>query len=206
MSSCDSTYFNVDVGDNDILTIRRCGQRLWSLSSPTSTAKVWAQHIVLYWILSVWALTALEWYDEVYCGTLLDSAKSKYESLPEKYKAQVRTKIQVTTAECNEDYLDSFTDKVSLRKRFSFRRKDFRKRPVRLDQGLVSNTRSGWSWRSGRSEVNKLIFSILVLRSMFLQCKSCIRFYTNCFNIFDYWNCSLPSLGPISCKNSQKAR
>ena len=124
MSSCDSTYFNVDVGDNDILTIRRCGRRLWSLSSPTSTAKVWAQHIVLYWILSVWALTALEWYDEVYCGTLLDSAKSKYESLPEKYKAQVRTKIQVTTAECNEDYLDSFTDKVSLRKRFSFRRKD----------------------------------------------------------------------------------
>ena len=63
--------------------------------------------------LSVWALSALEWYDEVYCGTLLDSAKSKYESLPEKYKAQVRTKIQVTTAECNEDYLDSFTDKVS---------------------------------------------------------------------------------------------
>ena len=69
-------------------------------------------------------MTALEWYDEVYCGTLLDSAKSKYESLPEKYKAQVRTKIQVTTAECNEDYLDSFTDKVSLRKGFYCRRKD----------------------------------------------------------------------------------
>ena len=149
MSSCDSTYFNVDVGDNDILTIRRCRRRLWSLSSPTSTAKVWAQHIVLYWILSVWALTALEWYDEVYCGTLLDSAKSKYESLPEKYKAQVRTKIQVTTAECNEDYLDSFTDKVSLRKRFSFRRKD------------LSET-SGETWSSlslgwGLTKVNKLI-------------------------------------------------
>ena len=150
MSSCDSTYFNVDVGDNDILTIRRCRRRLWSLSSPTSTAKVWAQHIVLYWILSVWALTALEWYDEVYCGTLLDSAKSKYESLPEKYKAQVRTKIQVTTAECNEDYLDSFTDKVSFRKRFSFRRKD------------LSET-SGETWSSlslgrGLTKVNKLIY------------------------------------------------
>ena len=149
MSSCDSTYFNVDVGDNDILTIRRCRRRLWSLSSPTSTAKVWAQHIVLYWILSVWALTALEWYDEVYCGTLLDSAKSKYESLPEKYKAQVRTKIQVTTAECNEDYLDSFTDKVSLWKRFSFWRKD------------LSET-SGETWSSlslgwGLTKVNKLI-------------------------------------------------
>merc|ERR1712235_179032 len=68
---------------------------------------------ILYKRPYVWALSALEWYDEVYCGTLLDSAKSKYESLPEKYKAQVRTKIQVTTAECNEDYLDSFTDKVT---------------------------------------------------------------------------------------------
>jgi len=66
---------------------------------------------ILYKRPYVWALSALEWYDEVYCGTLLDSAKSKYESLPEKYKAQVRTKIQITTAECNEDYLDSFTDK-----------------------------------------------------------------------------------------------
>ena len=61
---------------------------------------------------SLWAWEALEYYSEVYCGRELDKVNAKYGSYDIKYKQQIQYKVVSYRADCQERYLETFTEQV----------------------------------------------------------------------------------------------
>ena len=62
---------------------------------------------------SLWAWEALEHYSEVYCGRELDRVNGKYASYDLKHKQEIQYKVQKYRSDCQEHYLETFTDQVS---------------------------------------------------------------------------------------------
>merc|ERR1712147_105581 len=65
---------------------------------------------ILYRRPYLWALTAIEWYSEVYCGTTLDKVTSRYSQKDAADKAKLRPEYELYKQQCAENYLESFTD------------------------------------------------------------------------------------------------
>jgi len=65
---------------------------------------------ILYRRPYLWALTAIEWYSEVYCGTTLDKIRSRFNQMNSADKSKLRPEYEVYKEQCAENYLESFTD------------------------------------------------------------------------------------------------
>jgi len=65
---------------------------------------------ILYKRPYLWAWEALEYYSEVYCGRELDKVNAKYGSYDIKYKQQIQYKVVSYRADCQERYLETFTE------------------------------------------------------------------------------------------------
>jgi len=66
---------------------------------------------ILYKRPYLWAWEALEYYSEVHCGRELDKINGKYASYDLKYKQQIEYKVISYRSDCQERYLDTFTEK-----------------------------------------------------------------------------------------------
>lgn len=68
---------------------------------------------ILYNRPYLWAITALEWYSEEYCGQSYHSASNRYNALPANVQAKkihLTSTIHKRSRECRENYLQSFSD------------------------------------------------------------------------------------------------
>jgi len=65
---------------------------------------------ILYKRPYLWAWEALEHYSEVYCGRELDRVNGKYASYDLKHKQEIQYKVQKYRSDCQEHYLETFTD------------------------------------------------------------------------------------------------
>lgn len=65
---------------------------------------------ILYRRPYLWALNAIEWYSEVWCGTGLDRVTARYKELEGTDKSKLRHEYERYKAQCAENYLESFTD------------------------------------------------------------------------------------------------
>ena len=65
-----------------------------------------------YFILSLWAWEALEYYSEKYCGDDLDHLQARFRNYEAKHRARVAPDMDKYNQECHQDYLESFTEKV----------------------------------------------------------------------------------------------
>ena len=66
---------------------------------------------ILYKRPYLWAWASLEYYKEIVCGDQLDSINAKFLTYSTEYQAQVVDKINKFRRNCNEAYLESFTEK-----------------------------------------------------------------------------------------------
>jgi len=68
---------------------------------------------ILYKRPYLWAWTALEYYKEVYCGKHLETINSKFQSYNTEHKATLIDKVSRYRRQCDENYLDSFTEQFN---------------------------------------------------------------------------------------------
>lgn len=68
---------------------------------------------ILYKRPYLWAWTALEYYKEIYCGKHLSAIESKYNSYEQSQKIQVTDKVARYRRQCDENYLESFTEQFN---------------------------------------------------------------------------------------------
>ena len=65
---------------------------------------------------SLWAWEALEHYSENYCGDELDRAQNRFHNLESaKHRARIANELAKYQQECHQDYLEVFTDKVTIK-------------------------------------------------------------------------------------------
>lgn len=61
----------------------------------------------------LWAWQALEWYNNIYCGSELNAVLAKYQTYPAEHKNQIRAQVEAYQEDCLGNYLDAFTEKYT---------------------------------------------------------------------------------------------